>query len=175
MDSENTDQVALMESEMREAGVPTTDTQQVDYFAFDQTETVRLPDGKSWVEFRILNEGQRRKYQNKVNRDVVIQRASGDAKVRSAPGDERLILLQTAIIDWNLVSGGREVPFSGKNLDMFLERAAPSIIDLIDTQIREKNPWLQANQTVEDVDKQITELQELRERLVQEREGKASS
>src|SRR5690606_12174048 len=77
------------EAAMRAAGQPDSTPVQADYFAFDKTEKVMLPDGVSWVEVKVLNEGARRKYLNEVNKEVRLQRATGDAVMRLASGDER--------------------------------------------------------------------------------------
>ena len=163
------------ESAMREAGVPTHQSVVEDYFAFDITHRTTLPDGKQWVEHKELSEGQKRKYQNSINRDVVIRRASGDASMKMAPGDERHALLKVAITDWSVFRAGAEVPFTPRALDEFLEKAPPKVIDLIEKEVRKANPWLLAEMSVEDIDREIAQLQELRETKVREDEGKASS
>jgi hypothetical protein len=136
---------------------------QEDYFGFEIVHTVPLPDGKSWVQHKEFTEGQRRKYLNEVNRDVVIQRGTGDARMRMAPGDERYSLLSTAIIGWNLIRGGQPVPFTDRNLKEFLEKANPRIIDLIEKEVRKVNPWLMQEMTSEDIRKEIANLEEMLE------------
>lgn len=148
---------------------------QVDYFGFDETHKIVLPDGKSFIEHKELNEGARRKYLNSVNRDITINRASGDAKLRTAPGDERRALLEAAIIGWNLVKNGSPIAFSRQALNEFLDNANPRIVDIIEKDVRQKNPWLLADLTVEDIDKEIENLQTMREARLAEEAGKASS
>lgn len=171
------EEAALVRTEeaMREAGVPTQQHVVEDYFAFENTHRTMLPDGKQWVEHRELNEGQKRKYQNSINRDVVIRRASGDASMKMAPGDERHALLKVALIDWHVMRAGVEVPFTPKALDEFLDKAPPKIIDMIEKDVRKANPWLLAEMSVEDIDREIAQLQELRETKQREDEGKAFS
>lgn len=163
---------------MREAGVSTEEHVQVDYFGFDEVHRVMLPDGKSWIEHKTLNEGARRKYMNRVNREVRLQK-SGDAYMKMATGDERHVLLEEAIVGWNLVRADKNgepkpLQFTQANRNAFLEAAPPAIIDLIEKDIRDKNPWLVGDVTIEDIDEQIAELQELREKKVAEAEGKES-
>lgn len=148
---------------------------QVDYFGFDETHKIVLPDGKSFIEHKELNEGARRKYLNSVNRDITINRASGDAKLRTAPGDERRALLEAAIIGWNLVKNGSPIAFSRQALNEFLDNANPRIVDIIEKDVRQRNPWLLADLTVEDIDKEIENLQTMREARLAEEAGKASS
>lgn len=160
--------IASAEAAMRDAGVPTHEVVQVDYFGFEETHVVNLPDGKSWVEHKTLTEGQRRKYLNGINRDVVISRSTGDAKMQMQPGDERYTLLLTALTGWNLVRNGNPIPFNPSNVKLFLESAPPKIIDVIDKEVRKVNAWLIEDMSVEDIDKEIANLQELRAVRVEE-------
>ncbi len=163
---------------MKAAGVATETGMYVDYFDFDDTRRVTLPDGKSWVEIQVLNEGARRKYLNTTNRDVTIERASGNAKMRVASGDDRHALLGQAIVDWDLYTKNPKtnaiepIRYNEQNLRRFLDNSSPTIIDMIEKEVRKDNPWLIAEVEIEDIDAQIAELQELREKKVSEAEGK---
>lgn len=145
---------------------------QVDYFGFSETREIMLPDGKSWLKQKIWTEGDRKRFQNKTQRDVRLQKGSGDAIVRMAAGEERWDLITTAITDWNLVKQGKRVPFNDSNLKKFLEATSPKIVDLIEKEIRKANPWLLSDMSLEDIDREIAQLQELREEKVKEEEGK---
>lgn len=166
---------AAMEEQMRQAGVATHEKVQVDYFGFDETHKCFLPDGVSWVEHRTLNEGARRKYLNSVNRDVKFQKATGDAIMRIASGDEKANLLKSAIVGWNLKKGGAALPFNARTLDEVLDKFPPHIIDIIHKDVQTHNPWLVGDVTLEDIDREIAELQELRQKKVDEEAGKAAS
>ena len=172
--------VAAHEAQMNALGMPTEEPVYDDYFGFDEPLRVMLPDGKQYVEHTVLNEGKKKQYQNTTNRDVTIKKATGDAQMRMAQGDERHNLLKAAITGWHIVrrdahSGNWiEVPFNARNLNEFLEKASPTVIGLIEREIRKANPWLMADLTLEDIDKEIAELQELREKKVQEEAGKAT-
>ena len=164
---------------MRAAGVATEEQLQVDYFGFEDTENVYLPDGKSFVTIRALNEGGRRRYLNRVNREVKIAKGTGDAIMQMANGDERRILLQEAIIGWNLVARDRTgaiaaVPFKEQKLNEWLEKANPSVVDVVDKAVRKQNAWLMADVTLEDLLKQKEELEEQIEKKRAEEEGKES-
>lgn len=148
------------------------ETGQHDYFGFDETYTVTLPDGRSYVEHQLMNEGARRKYLNKVNREVHLSRQSGDARINTAPGDERKALFDATLCGWNLVRNGKPVPFNDSNKRAFLENADPKVIDLIEKDIRLKNPWLLNEMSVEDIDREIASLEEMRAAKVKEEESK---
>jgi len=174
-DAEQTEHDARTEQAMRDAGVPTEDVLYEDYFAFEVDHTIPLPDGKSYIIHRELNEGQRKKYLNQTNRDVVVSRVTQDMKVRMAPGDERHALLKAAITGWSLMRAGQPVPFHTRTLDEFLEKAPPRIVDLIEKEVRKANPWLLAEMSVEDIDKELANLAEMREAKVKEEAGKLDS
>ena len=159
---------------MAKAGVSATETVQADYFAFEETYRVPLPDGASWVEHKALNEGSKRQYLNSVNREVKFDRSSQNASINTAPGDERFTLLKAAICNWNLMRNGAVVTFNDSNLREFLDKANPKIVDVIEQDIRIKNPWLLNEMSVEDIDREIASLQKMREARVKEEEGKAA-
>lgn len=164
---------AAVEKGLKAAGQPIDDAVQEDYFGFDEVHRVPLPDGVSFVEHKSLTEGARRKYLNGVNREVRIKRASGDATLSTSPGDERLSLLKAAVVGWNLTRSGQAVEFTLRNLEDFLDKASPKIVDLIEKDVRLKNPWLLAEMTVEDIDTEIEALQEMRAEKVKEGEAQA--
>jgi hypothetical protein len=147
---------------------------QQDYFGTDVTHKCYLPDGASYIEHKELSEGDRRRYMNATNKDVRIARQSGDMHLKMAAGDDRYHLLKTAIVGWNLVRQGESVRFTSDKLDRWLAEAPPHIVDIVEKDVRKRNPWLVSDVTIEDIDKQIAELQELREQRVKEEEGKGS-
>ncbi len=146
-----------------------------DYFAQDAPMVHILPDGRSSITFRKFNEGQRRKYLNKVNRDVRVQKVTGDAIMSMKPGDERAALLEDAIVDWNLHRGGQPHQFNSKNLREFLDLADPKLIDDIEKAVKLANPWMLGDMEPEDIDREIKNLQELKAKILEEREGNGSS
>ena len=161
--------------EMEAQGVSSTIPVQADYFGFEETFEVTLPDGMSKITHKRLTEGDRRNYLDKVNREVRLQKTTGDAIMKMQAGQERHVLLDAAIVGWNLQRSGQPVPFSkgsaGSNLGQFLNMADPKVVDIIEKAIRKVNPWLMADLTVEDIDQQIEELNEMRVIKVKEEEG----
>lgn len=148
--------------------------QQADYFGFQATERYVFPDGLTFVEFQVMNEGQKLKFQKATGRDIVLQR-SGDAKLRMDPGAERHELLRACIVNWNLARGGQLIPFNKRSLDDFLELADPKIVEKIENAIRRANPWLMGEVSAADIREQISELEEML-KVAEEREaGEASS
>lgn len=164
---------AVIEAAMEADGVPTTERRQQSYFGFAEVHRCMLPDGVSYVEHETLNEGARKQYQNKINREVAIKRSSGDAVMKMAAGDEKHELLKAAISGWNLLGAdGQPMSFNKGTLNKFLDEASPKIIDEIEKDIRRHNPWLMADISVEEIDRQIEELEEMKQQKLREDEGK---
>lgn len=168
-------QVRMVEENMRAEGVATHVTVQADYFGFEVTHKVMLPDGISFIEHKEMTEGARRLHLNESNRGLRIQRSTGDALVNTKPGDERHSLLKRAIVGWNLIQGDKFIPFNDRNLGLFLESANPRIVELVEKDVRKHNPWLLADLTLEDMVKERDNLNEMIEVKEKEDEGKASS
>lgn len=167
-------EAGLVEPDLEPPNAPTISGQQ-DYFGFEQTERFTFPDGRSYVDLQVLNEGQRRKYLNASSRELTLKRNSGDARLKMATGDDKYELLKVAIVSWNLVSNGSPVIFNPQTLDRFLANANPRVIDDIEKQVRKMNPWLLAEMTVAQIDEEIGSLQELRAVKVAEEVGKGTS
>lgn len=94
----------------------------VDYFSARTTEWLTLPDGVQRVEVGTLNEGERRRYLNKVNRDMSMNTRDKTIKMQSAVGDDQAELLRIAIKDWVVYRTGRDgkpepLPFTNNALN----------------------------------------------------------
>jgi hypothetical protein len=152
----------------------------VNYFGGDVTERVTFPDGVQWVEVKEFTEGDRRKYLMAINKDIRVERQSGSAFLKNTAAVDRYELLQVAVIDWKLfrpdprTSDMIEVKFSAHELRIFLDKGPPKIFELIEKQVRKLNPWLMADLTVEQLEEQIAELQEMVEVKLKEEAGKES-
>lgn len=147
--------------------------QQSDYFGFQRTEKYFLPDGVSYIEFRAMNEGEKKNYQDKTSKDLVLERTGG-ARMSILQGTERHELLKACVIGWNLTRNGTPVPFNKVQLGDFLTLADPIIIEGLEKEVRKANPWLMAEMKVEDIDREIRNLEEMREVAVKREAGEAS-
>lgn len=136
--------------------------QQVDYFGIPSKQRHIFPDGISYVEFQPMNEGAKAKFQKATSRDLIIERQSGNARTSVDPATERHELLLASIVDWNLKRGQNTINFSDRALRDFLQLGDPKIIEDIEKSIRKANPWLLNDLSVEDIDKEIENLKELR-------------
>lgn len=177
---EPTDLEAARAAKLTEMGAPESaitgeERVQEDYFGFALTHRFTLSDGVSYVLHKELTEGDRKKYQKAVNRDITVNRKTEDMKLSLAPGEDRAALLDAALVGWNLKRAGNDVPFNPKTLNDFLSVANPKVIDDIVADIVMHNAWLGAETTVEDIDKELARLTELRAEKERQDAGKATS
>lgn len=154
---------------------------QMDYFGFSDEHFFYFPDGLTYVKFSKMNEGEKAKFQKQTSRDLIMERQSGNARMKMDAAADRHALISTCVTDWNLARTNRQtgqlegIRFNDAALRDFLRLADPSIVEDLELAIRKANPWLMAEMSVEDYDKEIESLQELREEAIKREEGKASS
>lgn len=152
----------------------------VDYFGFGRDEVFTLPDGKQHIYFKVMNEGQRASFQKRTSKDIKFNRASGDAAIKADQAEERHELIMSSVTGWDLrrrgATGWEIVPFSGgspqSELGKWLKVADPKIVDDLELAIRRANPWMQADMTVEEIDKEIERLQDMRKDVEAREQGK---
>ena len=148
----------------------------MDYFGFEQEHVFTFPDGKTQIWFRSMNEGDRANFQRQTNRDVSLERQTGNARIRTDPAGERKALILASCTNWNLHRKNpntlqmEPVPFSGgkpgSTLDQWLTQANPKIVDALEEAIRKANPWLVGDMSLDDIDREIERLQEMREEKI---------
>lgn len=156
--------------------------QQSDYFGFFATERFWLPDGVSYIEFRKMNEGQKKAFQDKTSKDLVLER-SGSARMSVLQGSERHELIKASVVGWNLTRNGEPLPQpdpddrrapGNMHLSDFLTLADPKIIEDLEKAIRKANPWLLGEMKPEDIEREIENLQEMLEVAKKREAGEAS-
>lgn len=150
---------------------------QQDYFGFGASQKFMFPDGVTYISFTIMNEGQRKEFQKKTNRDIKFNQATRDASIKADPAEERWTLITTSCSGWNLVRREpngemQQLMFNKKLLEQWLQVADPRLVDDLELAIRKANPWMQDEMSVEDVDKEIERLTELRATLQERDKGK---
>lgn len=144
----------------------------VDYFGFDEREKWHLPDGKQWIQFKKLAEGDRARFLKATRSDVHLNQKSGEARIPFDQSRERKELLLASCTDWHMVRKGARgnwepVPFqnngtAGCQFAQWIDKADPAILGRLEKAIRKANPWLLNELSVEQIDKEIADLQELR-------------
>ena len=150
-----------------------------DYWGFDDTNLWYFPDGKQYIQYKVMTEGDKAKFQRATNRDITLSRTSGDAKIKADPASERWALLEASVVGWNVYRNNQPVPFSigspGANFEQWLDKANPKLVEDLEFAIRKANPWLQADMSVEDIDREMDRLRELRDEVQKRDAAKVSS
>ncbi len=157
-----------------------------DFWGFDEVKRFMLPDGIQYIEHRVLSEGDRAKYQKATSRDIAMSRTTGEAKFKADPAEDRHALIKTAVCGWKMYkrdASGKFVEInyidkvrSGKTpFEEWLLSANPRLVEDLERDIRKANPWLLGDMSVEDIDREMENLADMR-KLAEEREaGKLSS
>lgn len=156
-----------------------------DYYGFSQEHVFMLPDGKLWIKFKVFNEGDLAQYHKLLKRDVVVEKASGDARIKIDQIEERHALLHVAVTGWFMMKktqkGWLQQTFSngrpGTEFDKWMNVANPEIVADLAEAVRKENPFLlgTGSETIEAIDKQIDQLQKQRQELVDRQRGEAVS
>jgi hypothetical protein len=150
-----------------------------DYFGFETEYKHYLPDGKQYLVLTKMNEGARKRFQSETRSDLTLERTTGNARMRMDPGSQRWTLLECSVTGWYLMrktrEGWKEVPFTKQAFPQWLGGADPVLVDALELAIRKLNPWLLQEMSVGDIDKEIANLQEMREAAVKREQGEESS
>lgn len=158
-----------------------------DYFGFEAKEKFMMPDGVQFIQFRIMDEGLRAKYQQNTAHDVRASRKNDEVRIKTDQAKDRQQLILDSICGWNMFIKSRDnkkttAPYcshneeQGHNLNCeigkWLKHANPKIVDDLELAIRKANPWMQAEMSPEDIQEEIDNLYELKaqaeERLARE-------
>ncbi len=166
--------VRSTEQAMREAGQPIEEKIGFeDYFTYEETKRWYFPDGKQYIEYQPMTEGDRRRYQSKTMTTMSLNRASGDSKIGINVARDREALLDISVKNWYMVRNGNEIPFTDRQFgwQRWVTIANPKLIEDLEKEIRKANPWMQADMDLEEVDAEIKRLEELRLELQDRKQG----
>lgn len=138
------------------------------YFGFEVTEKFMLPDGKQWIAFKPLNEGERALFENSTQKDVTVNRRTDEAKIKMSVSSDRHALLLQSVCDWHMMqrqANGEwvKVGFSkgpGGTFAQWLSKANPKIVNALHQAIVNANDWMVAELTAEAIREEIKSLQE---------------
>lgn len=153
---------------------------------YDQENTTTIPEfwgvqtrerwyfpgqNLQYMEIEVMNEGKKARFQKMTSRDLTLDRNSGNAKVRIDPAIDRHELIKASVVDWNIYRGGKPYQYSARALTEWLELADPKLVEDLEKFIRKLNPWLVGDTTVEDIDQQIEELEEMKREILAREAG----
>jgi hypothetical protein len=157
-----------------------------DYWGVNETFKYFLPDGKQYFEVRPMDEGGKSMFQKMTNKGIRMNQRTQDATIDMDPAQERHTLIKQSVVGWLIMQRdprGEWSPFPcptderlrKNNLDVILEKFNPKAIQDLEFFIRQKNPWMQADMDVEEIDKEIDRLVQLKKDVTDQKAGEASS
>ncbi|AKJ72455.1 putative tail assembly protein [Gordonia phage GMA7] len=164
------------------AGEQVEERQFVDYFAAPQPERWYLPDGVQYFEFQELREGGKAAYEKATNKDIRVQRSTGDARLSVDPATQRQTLIRLSVTDVHLLQSdarGIAVPMvfnkdrPGKFWENLFTFFPAKLIDQLHQEITKANAWLAADDDVEALKEERERLDERIERAEEEQGKKA--
>lgn len=164
------------------AGERIEDRQFVDYFAAPQPQRWYLPDGEQYFEYQELREGGKAAYEKATNKDIRVQRSTGDARLSVDPATQRQTLIRLSVTDVHLYQGRNNdgtpalVAFNKERPGKFWENLfnffPASLIDKLHQEITKANAWLAADDDIEALKKERDQLDERIERAEEEQAKK---
>lgn len=176
-----------MTEPMQAAVVPSDEGPQpqiVDYWGTDETERWNFPDGVQWMDVKVMNEGDRGRFERLTSQDLRVDQRSQQAIMKMDQTRDRHSLIEAAVTNWKLykkIKGGEragqleEVRFTREKLTAWLQEANPKLVDDLSMFIRKVNPWLHGEMTIEQVDQEIERLRGVRDDLEKRDAGKVDS
>ncbi|UTN91183.1 tail assembly chaperone [Gordonia phage PokyPuppy] len=165
------------------AGEVIEEKQFVDYFAAPLPERFFLPDGVQYFEYQELREGGKSAYEKLTNKDIRVQRSTGDARLSVDPAIQRQSLIRLSVTDVHLLqkdSGGnpQPIPFNKDRPGKFWENLftffPATLIDKLHQEIVKANAWLAADDDVDALKEERERLDERIERAEEEQAKKLS-
>lgn len=157
------------------------------YWGVDETFKFMLPDGKQYFEIKPMNEGAKSKFQKITNKGVRMNQRTQDATIDVDPANERHTLIKESVVSYHIMqrmpdSTWEEYPCPSpddsrfrRSLEQMLDAFNPKAIQDLEFFIRTKNPWMQADMDVEQIDEELDRLQKLRADVLEQQAGEASS
>jgi hypothetical protein len=151
-----------------------------DSFTPDERFRFFLPDGKQFIEFKQMTEGDKLSYERQTNRDLRVDQKQGLAHFKVDQGGDRHRLIELVVTGWYLKirskngKGFENYAFTPANLRTWLDQANPKVIADLHSEIIRRNPGvLGSDMEEEDILKEIEDLQEQLVELRKEKAGKA--
>jgi len=169
-----------------DAALPDAGESYENYWGVDETFKYYLPDGKQFFEIKPMDEGGKSKFQKMTNKGLRMNQRTQDATIDVDPANERHTLIKESVVGWKIMQKGPEGSWSEfpcpadanlrrRNLETILDRFNPKAVQDLEFFIRTKNPWMQADMDVEQIDEEIERLTDLRKQVLEQKAGESSS
>lgn len=157
-----------------------------DYWGVRETFRFMLPDGRQYFEIRPLDEGGKTAFQQKTSKGIRMSQGSDEATIDIDPATERHELINRSVVGWHLVGRNKfgELQFIECSdnetnrrtaLQRFIKNMEPKIVQELEFFIRTKNPWMQEDVPIEELEKELARVQGLIDQKLAEEAGEADS
>ena len=135
------------------------------FFSTAERKDHYLPDDKQFFTLKVMNERDREKFEHATKSSTVINSKTQDMKIELDQSAQRHAIITSGVVDWHLVRrdpNGRAglIPFSESELRKWIKDANPTIVDDLAEAISKLNPWIRGERSVEDMEKEIEDLQD---------------
>lgn len=162
------------------------EVQYEDYWGTQEEHKFFLPDGKQHFTVVPLNEGGKTRFQKLTNKGIRMNQKSQEAHLDVDPAAERHTLIKESVTSWLIMQRSPDGTFSPfpcsenesqrkRSLEVLLEKFNPKVVQDLEFFIRSKNPWMQDDMEVEQIDEEIDRLNDLRKAAIERKAGEASS
>jgi hypothetical protein len=126
----------------------------------------RLPDAyRQYVVLRKMSNSVRGQVERETSNKITMKGANRDYEIPMDPARDRWARIKHSVTGWFVMErvDGKwvEAPFSKSRFVSWYENADPSIIEKIEADIRELNPWMTQEMTVEAIEAEIERLTEV--------------
>lgn len=164
-DSAESRAIAQQEAELVAQGKPTVADKPMNFYGFgSSTEQFMLPDGIQYLEYKILNSGERNEFEQKTQRRISVHQASKKMDMNLDPVKEREVLLSLSVVGWHLFKPNKDGelvphPFSKPALNEFLRVIDPAIVVDLEQTVRKANKWMMGDSVLEDLYEQREALE----------------
>lgn len=171
---------------MAEDGVKPTQEIFIDVWGYHDTLKWYFPGQASvpeqsrlYLEVQKMTEGVRQKYQKATNAKVTILKQNSNAEMGVDPARDREQLILKSVTGWYMKRRGNdgqpyEVKWTERAFKEWFEGANPAHIESLEKFIRDINPWMLDEMTVEAIEEEIDRLEKLKEDVARRQEEKES-
>lgn len=140
------------------------------YWGVEDTFKFMLPDGKQYFEVKPMDEGAKTRFQKLTNKGIRMNQRSQEATIDVDPSDERHTLIEQSVVDWKIMQRDRDGNWSElpcpvderqrkRSLsDNILEKFNPKAIQDLEFFIRTKNPWMQADMDLDQMNEELDRI-----------------
>lgn len=153
------------------------------YFSTQDTDTHYLPDGKQYMILKHMSERDRASLNRATRQSTTIDSKTRDMRIDLDDTAQRHEAIKAGVVGWHLVRfeqtangrRGKVVPFSQTELIRWLDDADPNAVDDVYNRVRQMNPWMSGEESLDDLKEQRDDMNKRIAELEDEEARKGSS